>query len=83
MAKTIVFKKEFEDKLKKLKIKTKFLNNLTVESVNRNSGKGFTTIKEVVGHLNSQLYWQSFLSQSFYWHDSNEGSEYWLNLCKI
>jgi len=78
MAKTIVFKKEFEDKLKKLKIKTKFLNNLTVESVNQNIGNHFQTIEEVVKHLNSKQSWLDFLRCSFFWRTSNEGADYWI-----
>jgi hypothetical protein len=77
MSKTIVFKKEFEDKLKKLKIKTKFLNNLTVESVNQNTGNHFQTLEEVVEHLNSKQSYKRFLVGSFIWNTSNEGSEYW------
>jgi len=80
MAKTIVFKKEFEDKLKKLKIKTKFLNNLTVESVNQNTGNHFQTLEEVVEHLNSKQSYERFLVESFMWNTSNEGSEYWFNI---
>jgi hypothetical protein len=77
MAKTIVFKKEFEDKLKKLKIKTKFLKNLTVESVNSNTSKDFKTIEDVVKHLNSRANWERFLVESFSWWHSNEGADYW------
>jgi len=80
MAKTIVFKKEFEDKLKKLKIKTKFLNNLTIESVNKNVYQHFTTLKEVVNSLNLSYNWSRFLSRSFVWSDSNEGSQYWFDI---
>jgi hypothetical protein len=81
MAKTIVFKKEFEDNLKKLKIKTKFLKNLTVESVNKNNGCDLQTIEEVVKFLNFSQSFERFISRSFLWSKSNEGDSYWFHIC--
>jgi hypothetical protein len=71
----IVFKPEFEMKLRKLKIKTKFIKNL----LNYNKSKVIderTTIED----LNSFTTWTNFIGNSFNWRISPEGNKYWITI---
>lgn len=74
MAKTIVFKPEFEAKLKKLKIKTKFVSNIKKHSHNG------STFNEQIAFLNTLLTWNGFIRSAFVWSETPEGSDFWFNL---
>jgi hypothetical protein len=72
MAKTIVFKPEFEKKLKELKIKTKFVKNCKSPKWNDSSmtdsyKKSFENAKN----------WWKFLQFAFQWEYSVEGYSFW------
>mgnify|MGYP003529820338 CR=1 FL=1 len=78
MAKTITFKPEFETKLKKLKIKTKFINNLK-------HGKGilqrtYPLLKDRVNIINDSPDWRSFVTEAFIWIDTPEKETYWFEI---
>jgi len=73
MSKTIIFKSEFENKLKKLKIKTKFIKNL------RNYKRTYLTLER----LNAIHNWEDFISLSFKWSSTPEGFEYWDNIANF
>jgi hypothetical protein len=85
MSKTIVFKKEFEDKLKKLRIKTKFINNLkTVKDPlgSITSLEDSPSLKERIEKLNDRYYWIDFIYGSFTWDKTPEGHAYWENIAR-
>jgi hypothetical protein len=80
MAKTIIFKKEFEDKLKKLKIKTKFLKNLK-------NGKGclqrrYFSGQERIEEINTRVSWWGFVNGMAIWESTPEGHNYWENIAR-
>ena len=72
MSKTIVFKKEFEDKLKELKIKTKFVKN-----VKDDCKQNHYDLQDHLHYLNSKIYWYNFIGDAFWWHMTPEGRAYW------
>ena len=76
MAKNIKIQPEFDAKLKKLRIKTKFMNNfgkwgdlLTKEEI--------TKYKEKC--LNANI-WNKFICHAFSWELSPEGTYFWHNI---
>ena len=78
MSKTIVFKKEFEDKLKKLKIKTKFVNNIKAYCKLRDRD-----LQKHIDRLNLQETWDHFTYWSFIWGETPEGYDYWNNINEL
>ena len=72
MSKTIVFKKEFEDKLKELKIKTKFVKNVKDDCKRHDY-----SLQKRLYELNSKTYWFNFINNAFWWHMTPEGHAYW------
>ena len=75
MSKTIIFKKEFEDKLKKLRIKTRFVKNF------RNPKWDIPINEDKYKKLfNSAKDWNSFIGYAFQWHNTPERFQYW---CEI
>jgi hypothetical protein len=72
MSKTIVFKTEFEEKLKKLKIKTKFVKNL------KNPQWSFMDmIDSYKQKFENATSWKTFVVYSFRWERTPEGHLYW------
>lgn len=69
MGKTVIFKPEFEEKLKKLRIKRKFLKNWKAE-------KPTVTLKG----LDRCRDWRHFVSCAFIWKSTAEGFDYWKNI---
>lgn len=69
---TYVFKSEFEKKLKKLKIKTKFLKNVQCSNWNSNLSN-----IEKCRKLNTEVRWSGFISDAFDWTDTEDGHVYW------
>lgn len=67
-------KPEFMTKLKKLRIKIKFLNNI----VNPKWKKADKKI-ELFECLNTN-YWDDFILHSFNWENSPEGHDFWENI---
>lgn len=78
MSKTIVFKKEFEDKLKELKIKTKFVKN--VKNDCRMDG---CRLQYRIYDLNRKIYWFNFVNNAFVWHMTPEGQIYWADIADL
>jgi hypothetical protein len=72
MAKTIYFKPEFEKKLKELKIKTKFVNEL--RRYCKATNKHFINRAELI-NKNQRFY--RFLFDGFPWHTTKDGYPYW------
>jgi hypothetical protein len=72
MAKNIKIQPEFDAKLKKLRIKTKFMNNF---------GKWgpFDVAQYKENCLNTNN-WGDFIDFAFHWGLSPEGSEFWFNI---
>ena len=77
MIKTIVFKKEFEDKLKELKIKTKFVKNVK-DYCKRN----YYDLQYHLHDLNEKVHWRSFVDFAFTWSRTPEGHNYWSGITK-
>ena len=76
MAKNIKIQPEFDAKLKKLRIKTKFMNNF---------GKWGPSIEitDVAQYKEDCLNtnnWDDFIALAFHWALSPEGSEFWFNI---
>lgn len=77
MSQTIIFKKEFEDKLKDLSIKTRFVKNIKRNSTD----KEFT--KSIIRMLNNQASWFMFINSAFPWSETPERFKYWCDIsCK-
>lgn len=74
---TITFKEPFESKLKKLKIKTKFIHNI------RKHCTGSDTLQKRIQKLNNKPDWDSFIMGAFIWMNSPEGPLYWVKTCKL
>lgn len=72
MSKTIVFKPEFETKLKQLKVKTKFVNNLRKYTNN--------SMEDVVAWLNCSKSFSLFICNAFLWRSTPEGADFWNNI---
>ena len=78
MSKTIVFKKEFEDKLKKLKIKTKFVMNMKYYcKIN------YYDLQDHICDLNRRIYWFNFVDDAFCWYNTLEGRAYWEDIADL
>ena len=72
MSKTIVFKKEFESKLKVLKIKTKFVKNV------KDHCKQYDhDLQDHICDLNRSISWFDFVNDAFWWSKTPEGHNYW------
>lgn len=66
--------KEFEIKLKQLRIKNKFVNNLKLR-VNKCSFDGYLGIENYPN-------WHTFISSAFDWNITPEGFKFWSNIAK-
>jgi len=64
----LIIKPEFDEKLKKLRVKTRFLNNLKKKRANP---------KMILQRLNTYETFNEFISEAFYWEDTPEGYDYW------
>jgi hypothetical protein len=73
MSKTIVFTPEFENKLKRLKVKTKFIKN--VNKYKRDSYIGTNHLS-----LNKESEWLFFIANAFPWSNSPEGIDFWAKI---
>lgn len=78
MSKTIVFKKEFESKLKELKIKTKFVNNIKDDC--RMNGY---SLQYRINQLNRYTTWYDFIDHAFCWYNTLEGKAYWEDIADL
>lgn len=70
----LVIRPEFEDKLKALRIKTKFLNNCNKVEWPYPS-KGYFRRNQ-----NEAITWFRFIVNSFHWDSTPEGYYYWSNI---
>ena len=77
MSKTIVFKPEFETKLKQLKVKTKFVNNLRKARKLEYTNNSMEAIVEL---LNGCTDFRSFIINAFFWKITPEGEDFWDNI---
>lgn len=77
-SKTIIFKPEFETKLKKLKIKTKFVKNFNDPKWSNPN----ITKENQIECLNA-LGWFIFVVFAFNWKNTQEGQEYWENIANL
>ena len=66
------FTPEFEARLKKLRIKKKFIRNI----INYHSQKTEREIREFLSNGRDCNWWY-FISSPFLWGDSPEGLQYW------
>ena len=83
MSKTIVFPEPFESKLKKLKIKTRFINNLLKnKQVNGYIQDSKSSINEKIQLLlkNADGNWNLFISSMASWKTTPEGAKYWYDI---
>lgn len=72
MAKTIIFKPEFEQKLKELKVKTKFINNL------RYYCKAWEVpLDKKIAEMNNVNTFKDFVGMAYIWTNTPEGYEFW------
>jgi hypothetical protein len=69
-------KKEFDDKLRKLRIRQKFVRNIITCDRHNMSMKGYTP-EEVISHLNDYVNWKHFIIHAFDWENSPEGHKFW------
>jgi len=69
----LAIKPEFDEKLKKLRVKTRFLNNLKRERSNP---------EETLNYLNKKTRFYYFIISAFYWHNTPEGYDYWHEISK-
>lgn len=78
MAKTLIFKKEHEKKLKQLKIKSKFSKELR-RSFSEEGGRNGMVIKTMDQFMSMQkkLGWYMFISTAFDWRKTIDGYAYW------
>lgn len=78
MAKTLIFKKEHEEKLKKLKIKTKFSKELRRSFLQKDGRDGMIpkTLDKFMS-IQKNTGWYFFTSMAFNWKKSEDGYAYW------
>ena len=67
----LIIKPEFDKKLKKLRVKTRFLNNLKKKRANP---------EMALQHLNSHKNFSEFISDAFFWDNTPEGTIYWYEI---
>lgn len=81
MAKTIVFKPEFEKKLKDLKIKTKFVKNFKIKEwpASEHNSVPFSIENNHACCLTTNN-WFRFIQNAFNWDTTLEGYDYWKNI---
>ena len=81
---TIVFKPEFEKKLKDLKIKTKFIKNMKYHILHEDYMECGcpNTVKEQLSILNNVEDWWTFIWKGFNPETTKEGMPYWSNIAK-
>ena len=75
MSKTITFKPEFEAKLKKLRIKTKFVKYY---KANKWIGSDPLLMRNA---CNRTTEWYIFIVYAFSWELTEEGYSYWEKVC--
>ncbi len=69
----IKFKPEFEEKLQKLGVKEKFVNNIIAQSTMRGSPNFIIRYAKEEEHEN----WKYFIKGSFVWFESPEKHDFW------
>ena len=81
---TITFKPEFESKLKRLRIKTKFVKNLKgyVKQIGV-SDSNQEILNQIIKNLNTSSSWDLFITRAFTWCETPEGRGYWLEISQI
>jgi hypothetical protein len=85
MSETIVFKPEFENKLKELKVKTRFVKNFKNRNKNRQTKKWLviSSIDEIaVKELNSKDSFFIFIDHAFLWVSTPEGYDFWIEIAE-
>lgn len=80
MAKTIVFKPEFEKKLKDLRIKTKFVKNFNKKEWPNSINNYECNIENMHKQCLNATSWYAFVVYAFNWDITPEKQEYWSNI---
>ena len=75
MSKTIIFDEPFESKLKELKIKTRFINN-----IKNHCKRTDYDFQKKLNELNRQPNWYCFIGSGFLFINTPEGATYWYNI---
>lgn len=76
MSNKIKIQPEFDTKLKKLRIKTKFMNNFGKWRGRPHKQTKMFWRKECL----STFYWEAFIERAFSWSFSPEGFDFWYNI---
>lgn len=76
--KTITFKPEFEEKLQKLGVKEKFVENMVIQSTEHGRPDFAKWYAEEEEHKN----WYEFIKGGFIWFMSPENHDYWCEIAK-
>lgn len=69
-----IFKKEYADKLKKLRVYGKFVKNWETDPTNRKSPEA------MLAHSNRQTTFRGFIIESFIWEYTPEKNKFWSNI---
>jgi len=69
----LIIKPEFDEKLKKLQVKTRFVNNLKEQNDHPEFG---------LKSLNKYESFKTFIARAFFWHITPEGHDYWDEISK-
>lgn len=78
MAKTLIFKKEHEKKLKDLKLKTEFSNEVR-RSFSEEKGRDGLVIKDLDSFMSIQknMSWSYFIGNAFNWEKTERNYLFW------
>ena len=72
MSKTIVFPEPFESKLKRLRIKTRFVANCKKQNP--------FWLRDVCNGSYIETNWKTFVNNAFIWSETVERSEFWVSI---
>ena len=72
--KTFTFKPEFEGRLKRLRVKEKFIRNIRQEE-----GRNWVNYCNV---LNRMMDWYLFISNAFIWKLAPETEKFWIKIAR-
>ena len=78
MSKTIVFPEPFESKLKKLKIKTKFIK--ACKKTTGSIEERYSLCSSCMIYFSYGNNWYRFICSHINWTNSEEGHDYWYNI---
>lgn len=79
MRQKLIIKKEFDDKLKQLRVKQRFVRGILTCERHGMSLKNLHP-KQLIKELNKLTSFRLFINLAFNWADSAEGHEFWSNI---